>query len=663
MAPSVRVQPAYPGGDDPRSSSTLATILVSVIVVATLYLAREVLVPVALAILLSFVLSPPVRFLQRWKTPRSLAVIVVVLFAFAAIFALGSFMVAQVNQLAGDLPTYQTTLREKINSVRNVAGGTGTLERASNILRDLGKEIDKPDTAPPVDKTLDADRSVARPIPVEVRQPDPGAFRTLVSLISPLIQPLTATGIVVIFVIFILLQRVDLRNRLIRLAGSRDLQRTTTALDDAGERLSRLLLSQLALNAAFGVVIGIGLWIIGIPSAPLWGILAAVLRFVPYIGAVISAVFPLILAAAVGHGWSMVLWTGLFFVVVETVSGHVIEPLLYGRSTGLSPVAVVASATFWTWLWGPIGLVLATPLTICLVVLGTHVERLKFLDVLLGNQPPLSPPQLFYQRLLAGDPVEAIEQAQDYLKTHSLLDYHQDIAVAGLRLAADDSHRGQLSESQELRVRETVADILDDLQAHKRTSRTQKSSHQKPRPDCLIIANGDDGDRREQSCQAGNSWREQNNILCVPGGGLVDEAAAMIVSQLLRQRGYEVHAETADALAVARIFTLDTKGAAVVCVCYAGEVSTARLGYVIRRLRRKVPDAFVLVCLLGDTRPADELTRVRDGSNADAVETALKDTISRVDRLAESTAVAPPPKAAPIHGRCVIRGCSERPYA
>lgn len=645
MVPSVRVKPSYSGGEQ-RSNSTLTTILISVIVVATLYLAREVLVPVALAILLSFVLSPPVRILQRWKTPSSLAVIVVVLFAFGAIFALGSFMVAQVNQLASDLPTYQTTLREKINSVRSIAGGTGTLERASTILKDLGKEIDKPDTSPSTDKTIDADRSGARPIPVEVRQPDPGAFRTLVSLISPLIQPLTATGIVLIFVIFVLLQRVDLRNRLIRLAGSRDLQRTTTALDDAGERLSRLLLSQLALNAAFGVVIGTGLWIIGIPSAPLWGILAGVLRFVPYVGAVISAVFPLILAAAVGHGWSMVLWTGLFFLVVETISGHVIEPLLYGHSTGLSPVAVVASATFWTWLWGPIGLVLATPLTVCLVVLGTHVERLKFLDVLLGNQPPLSPPQLFYQRLLAGDPVEAIEQAQDYLKTNSLLDYHQDIALAGLRLAADDSHRGQLTEQQELRVRETVADILDDLQSHKTDVAVVEEAAASTLPGLCQITQSDDDDRREEALRVSASWRAANEILCVPGGGLVDEAAALIASQLLRQRGYEVRSETADALSVSRIFTLDTRGAAVVCVCYAGEVSTAQLGYVVRRLRRKVRDALVLVCLLGDARTTEELTRVRDGSNANAVETTLMAAIGRVDRLAETVSVLPSSNAA-----------------
>ena len=230
---------------------------------------------------------------------------------------------------------------------------------------------------------------------MEVLQPDPGALQSLQSLISPLLHPLATTGIIIIFVIFILLQREDLRNRLIRLAGSHDLQRTTAALDDAASRLSRLFLIQLLVNGSFGVVIGIGLWLIGIPSAILWGILAGVLRFVPYIGAFIAAAFPLALAVAVDPTWSMLLWTVALFVVVEPIVGHVIEPMVYGHSTGLSPVAVVASATFWTALWGPIGLVLATPLTVCLVVLGRHVERLEFLDVMFGDRPASLRPRYF----------------------------------------------------------------------------------------------------------------------------------------------------------------------------------------------------------------------------------------------------------------------------
>ena len=274
------------------------------------------------------------------------------------------------------------------------------------------------------------------------------------------------TGIVVIFVIFILLQREDLRNRLIRLAGAHDLQKTTLAIDEAGYRLSRLLLAQLALNAGFGLIIGLGLWVIGVPSAPLWGLLAMALRFVPYIGAVIAAIFPLIVAAAVGEGWSMVLWTAALFVIVEPLAGHVVEPMLYGHSSGLSPVAIVVSATFWTWLWGPIGLVLATPLTICLVVLGRHVDRLEFLEVLLGNEPALSPSQLVYQRLLAGDPVEAIDQAREFLKEKSLVEYFDDVLLEGIRLAGTDARKGLLEEDRAIRIKETVAEVLEDLSSH-----------------------------------------------------------------------------------------------------------------------------------------------------------------------------------------------------
>ena len=385
-------------------ASTLAAVLFGVTIVAALYFGREVLVPIALAILLSFILAPLVRIAQRLRIPRILAVLAVVALAFAIILGLGAVIVTQANQLAGDLPRYETTLREKIQSFRGIVGGSGTLERAAEVLQDLGKEIDKPrkgEGAAPIG----GQPVPQKPIPVEVRQPDPGALQTIVSVITPLLSPLTTTGIVFIFVIFILMQREDLRNRLVRLAGVRDLQRTTAALDDAGQRLSRLFLTQLALNAAFGLVIGTGLWIIGVPSAPLWGIMAMVLRFVPYIGAVLAAVFPIVLAAAVGPGWTMVLWTGALFLVVEPVVGHLIEPLLYGQSTGLSPIAIIVSATFWTWLWGPIGLVLATPLMICVMVLGRHVDRLKFLDVMFSDQAALAAAELAYQRMLAGDSI------------------------------------------------------------------------------------------------------------------------------------------------------------------------------------------------------------------------------------------------------------------
>ena len=283
----------------------VAGAVIAAIIIGTLYLGREVFVPIALAILLSFVLAPLVRLLQRCRMPRGLAVVAVVLLAFVSIFMLGGVIATQVTELAGDLPRYQFTMREKIKSLRGATATSGTLERAADVLHDLGKELNKPKESSPgsgASLQTTAPAPDAKPIPVEVRQPPPTALESIAALLSPLIHPLTTTGIIAIFVIFILLQREDLRNRLIKLAGSHDLQKTTAALDDAATRLSRLFLMQLAVNASFGVVIGVGLWVIGVPSPILWGILAAILRFVPYIGAVIAAVFPLALAAAVDPG-------------------------------------------------------------------------------------------------------------------------------------------------------------------------------------------------------------------------------------------------------------------------------------------------------------------------------------------------------------------------
>ena len=455
-----------------KSGNSLATVLVGAAIVAALYFGREVLLPMALAVLLSFVLAPLVKLLQRFYLPRFAAVTIVVLLAFGVISGLATLMFAQVSQLAGDLPRYQSNLAEKVQALRGATTASGTLEQASQVLQNLQKELDRPKTAKPTSPTApDAGALPDRPIPVEVRQPDPGALQTLATLIASLIHPLATTGIIIIFVVFILLQQQDLRNRLIRIAGSHDLQRTTLAMDDAGKRLSRLFLMQLALNAAFGLIIGIGLWAIGVPSAPLWGLLAMVLRFVPYIGAIVAAIFPLIVATAVDPGWSMMLMTAALFLIVEPLIGHVIEPMVYGHSSGLSPVAVVVSATFWTWLWGPIGLILATPLTMCLVVLGRHVERLKFLEVLLGDRPALSPSENAYQRMLAGDPIETTEQAQAFLKDGTLTQYYEQIMMGALRLAWADLQRGRLDQQETQRIRDTVSEVVEDLESHNEFAR------------------------------------------------------------------------------------------------------------------------------------------------------------------------------------------------
>jgi predicted PurR-regulated permease PerM len=368
----------------------------------------------------------------------------------------------QVTQLAADLPRYQTTIRAKIDSLRATSATSGPLERAAELLEEFGREINRPANGQ-LNRTLARPGQEGNPLPVEVRQPPAGPLEGLSTLISSLLHPLATTGIIFVFVVFILFQREDLRNRLIKLAGTSDLHKTTAALDDAGRRLSRLLLTQLAINTAFGVIIGTGLWIIGVPSPVLWGILSGILRFVPYIGAFIAAVFPLTLAIAIDPGWSMVVSTGILYLAIEPLLGNIVEPLLYGHSSGLSPVALVVSATFWTSLWGPIGLILAAPMTICLVVMGRHVERLKFLDVMLGDEPPLSPPEIFYQRMLADDPAEEVDRAETVLKEQPLLAYYDDVALKGLKLAQDDLTRGSLDPARVEKIRAAVGELIDDL--------------------------------------------------------------------------------------------------------------------------------------------------------------------------------------------------------
>ncbi|UFX43118.1 AI-2E family transporter [Bradyrhizobium sp. 41S5] len=613
---------------------TVAVAILAVIIVAMLYFGREIFVPIALAILLSFVLAPVVLILQRIHVPRGLAVVSVALLAFALIFAMGSLLATQLAQLAGDLPRYQSTISEKIQSFRDTRAGRGTLERASDMLKDLSKEIDRPKepaSARGLSSSIVNPGASQAPVPVEVRQPDPGALENLRTLISPLIHPLATTGIIIIFVIFILLQREDLRNRLIRLAGSYDLQRTTAALDDAAIRLSRLFLTQLILNSAFGVVIGLGLWLIGTPSAILWGILAAVLRFVPYIGAVIAAAFPLALAVAVDPGWSMLLWTLALFFTVEPVVGHVIEPMVYGHSTGLSPVAVVAAATFWTALWGPIGLVLATPLTVCLVVLGRHVERLEFLDVMFGDRPALSPPEIFYQRMLAGDPAEAAEKAEQFLKERSLASYYDEVALKGLQLAQIDAARGALDPERLEKLRDAVTEFAGDVADQDERALTTVHLTTDAEASSAVESVAENAVHENLPIVSKESlppdWLGEHPVLCLAGRSLIDEAGAIMLAQLSTAHGLSARVEGADALSSANVFRLDGTGVVIACLVYLDSSGPAHMRYSVRRLRRKLPKAIIILgCWAKDVDPA-ALEVLRGNAKADLVAAGPGETV------------------------------------
>lgn len=623
--------PFIPSGR--RSASVLNTLVVGTIVIGALYFARDVFVPLALAVLLSFVLAPMAGRLQKFRLGRVASVLLVVTVAFAALFSLFGYVGTQVAQLAADLPAYQITIQEKIRAFRGASAGDGAFERAGNVLQTLDDELNRhtPKTsAGPLaaavatpGSEVKTPGSEVKPIPVEVHQPPPSTLDTLSGIAGPLLHPLATIGIVVVFVIFILLQREDLRDRLIRLAGSHDLQRTTAAIDDAAKSLSKYFLTQVAVNTAFGIVVWLGLTIIGVPNPILWGALAGVLRFVPYIGSLIAAALPVLVAAAVDPGWSLAIWTAGLILGLELLVGQVVEPMVYGHTGGISPIAVVISATLWTALWGPVGLLMATPLTICLVVLGRHVDQLEFLDVILGNSPSLTPAQNFYQRLLARDPEEAAEQAESFMKDRRLASYYDEVALAGLELAQKDLSRGSLDRARVLEIVTSVEALVDDLSDHVDAAAAADVLSE---TDTAISASGDVPQPRPRpGLLVAADWQAEKVVLCVGGRSALDDAASLLLAHLLQRQGLTARVVGSDTLSVAGIAQLDPARIGVICLSYLDVSSLAHLRFAVRRLRRRVPEAKVLVgCWGQDPVAAEEMAK---SAKADFHATSLRNAV------------------------------------
>jgi predicted PurR-regulated permease PerM len=617
------------------SSTGLATLAIGVITVAALYLGREVTVPMALAVLLSFALGPPVSLLRHWHFNRVLAVITVVALTFTVIVGVGVLIGSQLERLAENLPEYQTNITEKIRSLRDTTTKSGVVSRAATTLSDLGNEItaahEKPGrTAANKPGVLAPGAPQQKPVLVEIRPSDATPIQLILQVAGPLLQPLATAGIVVVFVIFFLLQRQDLRDRFIRLAGARDLRRTTQALDDATHRLSRYLLMQTGINASLGILVGTGLWLIGVPNPALWGILTMLLRFVPYIGPVIAAAFPAALAVAVDPGWSMLLWVCGLFAVTELTTGEVIEPWLYGHSTGLSGVAVVVSAAFWTLLWGPVGLLLSTPLTMCLVVLGRHVEHFQFLEVLLGDRPPLAPEESFYQRLLAGDPDEAAHQAEGFLKHNPLSTYYDEVAIKGLALAQLDVNRGMLDHAHRVMVKEAVEWVIDDLSDH------CDEAAATPEPDA---PEGEGPPTVLSPEELPPNWREKP-VLCIAGRGSLDEAAAAMLAQLLENRGIGARVVSSDSVSVANLMRLDVAGVQMACLSYLEPGNFTNPRFLIRRLRRRLPRATIVAGLWTLTAQEAVDRDALAATRADCVVTSLRQAVDEAVNAARPSARA-----------------------
>jgi predicted PurR-regulated permease PerM len=601
-----------PEPDQARTLEMLATVFVVAFAVATLYVGREIFIPIAIAIPVSFVLAPPVLLLRRWGLGRVPSVLTVVLAALVIAFSVSAVLTRQVSELAVDLPLYQATINAKLDDLRVAAADNALFAKVSAALKKLG-EINPHRPAPssvpaPSAQTknrLTGGQENPPPAPVEVQEPAWGPFAIVETIAGDALSSLETALIVVIFVIFILLQREDLRNRFIRLAGSSDLHRTTLAMNDAAGRLSRFFLVQTLVNVCFGVIVAVGLYFIGLPSPILWGVVAFLLRFVPYFGPLIAAAFPTALAVAIDPGWGMALGTLALFFFVESIIGQVVEPWLYGHNTGTSPVAVVISATFWWWMWGTAGLVLSTPLTVCLVVLGRHVERLAFLDVMFGDAPPLTPVENFYQRMLAGDASEVSDQAEEFLENNSLIDYYDEVALPALLMAQVDLRRGVLDELRQRRIKETIDEVIEDLTDHVDEPPASAPAPEAAPTDAVLKSADSPLPNEAASVETAPLEKEragpapgpesQKPVLCMAGRSLLDEAAAALLAQILGKQGIEVKVEPAGGLGSGRFSHLSTDGVQLVCLSYLdADLSPAGARFAVRRLRRRLPEAKIL---------------------------------------------------------------------
>lgn len=620
-APKRRVAATASEGDYARPFMPTAVTMVGV--TAILYLGREVFLPLAIAFLLTFALAPMVSALRKRSIPKVPAVVATVTVAFLAI-GLFSFVVGtQVSNLAQSIPTYQANILEKVRSLREVGANGGIIERLSNAVERVGAELQR-GTQPVAEAEPEA--PAREPLPVEIvsRQ---HPIETLKNVIVPLASPFATAGLIVVVVIFMLLEREDLRDRFIRLVGYSDLHRTTEALQDAGKRVGRYLLMQLVINTTYAIPITLGLWLIGIPNALLWGLLALVLRFVPYIGPAIAMLLPMLLALAVAPGWSMLLWTAALFLAMELISNNIMEPWLYGSRTGLSPLAIIVAAIFWTWLWGPLGLVISTPLTVCLVVLGRHVPQFAFLDVMLGNEPVLEAHARLYQRLLAGDPDEATDNAEEFLEEQYLVDYYDHIGIPALLIGESDRQRGVMGDEQRKLLAASALTLVENLEDIAQEEEEEEEDGEEE------DGKGPEAPSRDEDAIETPDLPDGEGrfLLCLGGRGELDDAAAAMLAQVLEVQGAEVATSTYAALEGRAVSTLSLGEIDTVIVAFLNAGSLAHARHAVRRLKRAKPGLRVGIFL---PRAEDEEATIRAeaisadfvaGSIAEAVTLGLED--------------------------------------
>ena len=566
-----RAQNNLPGsrGHSATTLPSLIAVATFVLIIASLYWAQAVLIPVALAILLTFLLSPVAGALERITRRRLPSVILVAVLTFSLLGGIGWIVTLQFGSLANELPTYRKNIRQKIADVRG-AGKGGALEKVQKTVEDVTSEIQKGDE---ITKAKDQ-RS-----PVIVQPLGSFTFWPVPSAIGPMLERFASAGLVIVLVIFMLIQREDLRNRLIRLVGYGRLTVTTRALEEAGQRISRYLLMQTIINSSFGLAVGCALYLIGVPYAVLWGFLAAVLRFIPYAGPFAAAILPSVLSLAVFDGWLWPIVVAGLFLALELLNNIVLEPLLYGESAGVSGVGLLVAIAFWTWLWGPVGLVLATPLTVCVVVLSKYVPGMDFIGVLMSDQPAMESNISYYQRLLAMDQAEAAEIVEEHLKTHPQEQIFDAVLIPALNHARRDRELGRLTEDGEQFVFRATREILEDLNSLMPRSSSEASDSAKT---ATIVGNS-------------SVILPKVRILGCPASDEADELALLMFRQLLDSTRYEVELMSDAVLTSEVVALIGEKSPAMIFIATVSPGGLAPTRYLCKRLRARFPNLKIAV--------------------------------------------------------------------
>jgi predicted PurR-regulated permease PerM len=641
----------------PLRSSRLIILAAVCVSVGALYFARDVLIPLALAVLLSFLLTPLVVRLERAGLHRVPAVLIVFVGLLALVGVLGWVVYLQVADLADQLPRYQDDIVAKVRYVigRQPGDVPGAFEKAATVAESVTRELSAPTTtatqpsatapagpAGPAGETgpsgmgapiVGPGWSIANPLPVTPVPEKTGPFGLLGEYIERVIGPLGTGGLVLVFVLFMLITREDMRDRLIRLIGYGQIHLTTQALDDAATRISRYLLAQAIVNGTYGVAIAIGLWAIGyfvggeiFPNFVLWALLCAILRFIPYIGPWIAAAFPIALSFAVFPGYRVFVAVCLMFVVIELLSNNFMEPWLYGSSTGMSTVAVLVSAVFWTWMWGPIGLVMATPLTVCLVVIGKYVPQLQFFDIMLGDEPVLEPSERVYQRLLAMDQEEATDILEEYRAQMPLEQLFGTVMLPALALAEVDRHAGRLDERRSMFIRNAMRQMIEEIADEERLVEVRRQAeHTEMRargevPEGSAAATTTPvASVATSSSPAGTTGQAPVrarvpkdcviNVVLLPAHDPADEIVALMLAQLLELRGYCALPVSHNALASEMLGEVERTSADVVVVSALPPAAVAHARYLCKRLHARFPEVNTVVGLWtvkGDLKKARE---------------------------------------------------------